>query len=126
MSDLLLHPEHAREPLQDALGDASNPLGLDGIEFIEYGTARPQALGRVLEAMGFKPVARHRSREVLLYRQGPLNVVVNANGCNLGLPTADVACASRWLAALQGVRAGAHIDRRAGGQQPLGARYAAR
>lgn len=29
--------------------------------------------------MGFKPVARHRSREVLLYRQGELNIVVNAH-----------------------------------------------
>lgn len=79
MSDLLLHPEHAREPLQDSFGEEANPLGLDGIEFIEYATARPQALGQVLESMGFRPVARHRSREVLLYRQGEMNVVVNAN-----------------------------------------------
>ena len=57
----------------------SNPLGLDGIEFIEYATSRPQALGRVLEMMGFRPIARHRSREVLLYRQGAMNVVVNAH-----------------------------------------------
>jgi 4-hydroxyphenylpyruvate dioxygenase len=57
----------------------SNPLGLDGIEFIEYATSRPQALGQVLEMMGFHPVARHRSREVLLYRQGAMNVVVNAH-----------------------------------------------
>jgi 4-hydroxyphenylpyruvate dioxygenase len=33
----------------------------------------------VLEMMGFRPVARHRSREVLLYRQGDLNIVVNAH-----------------------------------------------
>jgi 4-hydroxyphenylpyruvate dioxygenase len=57
----------------------SNPLGLDGIEFIEYATSRPQALGHVLEMMGFHPVARHRSREVTLYRQGAMNVVVNAH-----------------------------------------------
>lgn len=59
--------------------DAVDPLGLDGIEFIEYTTHRPQALGHVLETMGFRPVARHRSREVLLYRQGEMNVVVNAS-----------------------------------------------
>ena len=29
--------------------------------------------------MGFRPVARHRSREVLLYRQGPMNVIINAH-----------------------------------------------
>ncbi|MBL8352127.1 MAG: 4-hydroxyphenylpyruvate dioxygenase [Burkholderiaceae bacterium] len=64
---------------REALGDVPNPLGLDGIEFIEYATTRPQALGQVLETMGFRPVARHRSREVLLYRQGGMNVVINAH-----------------------------------------------
>ncbi len=66
-------------PQREAIPEADNPLGLDGIEFIEYATARPQALGQVLEMMGFKPVARHRSREVLLYRQGRINVIVNAH-----------------------------------------------
>ncbi|WP_137919126.1 4-hydroxyphenylpyruvate dioxygenase [Hydrogenophaga sp. 2FB] len=79
MSDFLLNPQAGREPLQASFSDAANPLGLDGIEFIEYATAKPQALGQVLEMMGFRPVARHRSREVLLYRQGALNIVVNAN-----------------------------------------------
>ena len=59
--------------------DASDPVGLDGIEFIEYATPRPQALGQVLETMGFRPIARHRSREVTLYRQGEMNIVVNAS-----------------------------------------------
>ncbi|MEN9904169.1 MAG: 4-hydroxyphenylpyruvate dioxygenase [Pseudomonadota bacterium] len=79
MSDLLLKSAGEREPLQASFSDAANPIGLDGIEFIEYATAKPQALGQVLEMMGFKPVARHRSREVLLYRQGDLNIVVNAH-----------------------------------------------
>ena len=77
MSDLLVNP--GREPLQASFSDAANPLGLDGIEFIEYATPKPQALGQVLEMMGFKPVARHRSREVQLYRQGGLNIVVNGH-----------------------------------------------
>jgi 4-hydroxyphenylpyruvate dioxygenase len=64
---------------REALGDVPNPLGLAGIEFIEYATSRPQALGQVLEMMGFRPIARHRSREVLLYRQGGMNVVINAH-----------------------------------------------
>jgi 4-hydroxyphenylpyruvate dioxygenase len=59
--------------------DRGNPSGIEGIEFIEYATARPLALGHVLELMGFQPVARHRSREVLLYRQGTMNVVINAH-----------------------------------------------
>ena len=67
------------QPDREAIGAVPNPLGLAGIEFIEYATTRPQALGQVLEMMGFRPVARHRSREVLLYRQGGMNVVINAH-----------------------------------------------
>ena len=68
---------------REALADATNPLGLDGIEFIEFSTAKPQALGQVLEMMGFRPVARHRSREVLLYRQGEMNIIINAHAGGL-------------------------------------------
>ena len=64
---------------REAVPDMPNRLGLAGIEFIEYATSRPQALGQVLENMGFRPVARHRSREVTLYRQGSMNLVVNAS-----------------------------------------------
>jgi 4-hydroxyphenylpyruvate dioxygenase len=64
---------------REATVEAPNPLGIEGLEFVEYETARPQALGHVLETLGFRPVARHRSREVLLYRQGGMNVVVNAH-----------------------------------------------
>ena len=72
-------PLHVKSVDREFISDASNPLGLDGIEFIEYTTSKPQALGQVLEMMGFRPVARHRSREVLLYRQGSINVIVNAH-----------------------------------------------
>lgn len=64
---------------RESITEPENPLGLDGIEFIEYTTTKPQALGQVLEMMGFRPVARHRSREVLLYRQGAMNIIVNAH-----------------------------------------------
>lgn len=64
---------------REAIADVTNPLGLDGIEFIEFSTSKPQALGQVLEMMGFRPIARHRSREVLLYRQGDMNIIVNAH-----------------------------------------------
>ena len=63
--------EHNPEP--------TNPLGMDGIEFVEFATSHPQALGAVLQSMGFMPVARHRSREVMLYRQGGMNLIVNAH-----------------------------------------------
>ena len=56
---------------REAVLDVPNPLGLEGIEFIEYTTPKPQALGQVREQVGFRPVARHRSRfviQVLRYR----------------------------------------------------------
>ena len=63
---------------REAVAEPLNPLGFDGIEFIEFATSKPQALGGVLERMGFRPIARHRSREVELYRQGSMNIIVNA------------------------------------------------
>lgn len=65
--------------LRESVPSMPNPLGMEGIEFIEFATSRPQALGQALERMGFRPVARHRSREVTLYRQGAMNLVVNAH-----------------------------------------------
>jgi 4-hydroxyphenylpyruvate dioxygenase len=72
-------PMSATPGSREGLHETDNPLGLEGIEFIEYTTTRPQALGQVFETMGFRPIARHRSREVLLYRQGSMNVVINAH-----------------------------------------------
>ena len=68
---------------REAVPEPSNPIGFDGIEFIEFATSRPQALGGLLETMGFRPVARHRSREVELYRQGSMNVIVNAQAADV-------------------------------------------
>ena len=68
---------------RESIADAANPLGMDGIEFIEFATVKPQAFGQVLEMMGFRPVARHRSREVLLYRQGEMNIIINAHASGL-------------------------------------------
>ena len=67
-------PETATAP-QDAW---DNPMGTDGFEFIEYAAPDPAALGRSFQAMGFQPVARHRHKNVLLYRQGSINFIVNA------------------------------------------------
>jgi 4-hydroxyphenylpyruvate dioxygenase len=55
-----------------------NPLGTDGFEFIEYAAPDPAALGHLFVQMGFTAVARHRSKNVLLYRQGEINFIVNA------------------------------------------------
>jgi 4-hydroxyphenylpyruvate dioxygenase-like putative hemolysin len=37
---------------REAVAEPHNLLGIDGIEFIEFATSKPQALGGVLERMG--------------------------------------------------------------------------
>jgi 4-hydroxyphenylpyruvate dioxygenase len=54
-----------------------NPMGTDGFEFVEYTAPDPHLLGALFEQMGFSAVARHRSKDVILYRQGQVNFIVN-------------------------------------------------
>jgi 4-hydroxyphenylpyruvate dioxygenase len=54
-----------------------NPMGTDGFEFIEYTAPNPELLGALFEQLGFAAIARHRSKDVLLYRQGRVNFIVN-------------------------------------------------
>jgi 4-hydroxyphenylpyruvate dioxygenase len=55
-----------------------NPMGTDGFEFVEYAAPDPAALAALFATMGFSAVARHRSKNVTLYRQGGVNFVLNA------------------------------------------------
>ena len=57
---------------------ADNPMGTAGFEFIEYAAPDPAAMGAVFERMGFVAIARHRHKNVLLYRQGGINFILNA------------------------------------------------
>jgi 4-hydroxyphenylpyruvate dioxygenase len=52
-------------------------MGTDGFEFIEYTAPDSRALAALFETMGFAATARHRSKDVTLYRQGDINFVVN-------------------------------------------------
>lgn len=54
-----------------------NPMGLMGFEFVEFASPIPGVLEPLFEKMGFTQVARHRSKDVLLYRQGHINFIVN-------------------------------------------------
>ena len=55
----------------------ANPMGTDGFEFVEYTAADPMLLGSLFEKLGFSAVAKHRSKDVVLYRQGDINFIVN-------------------------------------------------
>jgi 4-hydroxyphenylpyruvate dioxygenase len=55
-----------------------NPMGTDGFEFVEYAAPDPKAMGELFEKMGFTAIARHRHKDVTLYRQGEINFIINA------------------------------------------------
>ncbi len=68
---------------RESVPEPQNPIGMDGIEYIEFATSKPQVLGGLLERMWFRLVARHRSREVELYRQGTMSIVINSHPADI-------------------------------------------
>ena len=54
-----------------------NPLGLDGFEFVEFCAPEKGHLEPVFAAMGFTEIARHRSKDVSVWRQGAINLIAN-------------------------------------------------
>ncbi|MBX9817015.1 MAG: 4-hydroxyphenylpyruvate dioxygenase [Burkholderiaceae bacterium] len=54
-----------------------NPMGLMGFEFVEFASPVAGVIEPVFERMGFTLVAKHRSKDVVLYRQGGINFIVN-------------------------------------------------
>lgn len=63
---------------RSAAPDQANPLGMAGLEFVEFAAPEPAALEAQLARLGFKAIARHVSKNVTLYRQGQMNFLVNA------------------------------------------------
>ena len=55
-----------------------NPMGTDGFEFVEYAAPDPQLLRDTFLRMGFPEVARHRSKDVTLHKQGDIHFIINA------------------------------------------------
>src|SRR5207237_631770 len=79
--------EHARRALGQVLlpdppevswQEALLQMGTDGFEFVEYTAPDPQLLRSLFERLGFPVVARHRSKNVTLHRQGEINFIINA------------------------------------------------
>jgi 4-hydroxyphenylpyruvate dioxygenase len=61
-----------------------NPMGTDGFEFVEYTAPDPELLRTLFERMGFPIVARHRSKNVTLHKQGDVNFIINAEPDSFG------------------------------------------
>ena len=54
-----------------------NPMGLDGFEFVEFAAPERGILEPVFTMMGFVHIANHRSKDVVLFRQGDINFIIN-------------------------------------------------
>ena len=72
-------PEPAQGAFDGSSSDRelSNPMGTDGFEFVEYTAPDPRLLRQLFEMLGFRPIARHRSKDVTLYSQGGVNFLIN-------------------------------------------------
>lgn len=55
-----------------------NPMGTDGFAFVEFAAAEPEPLHKLFKQLGFTAVARHKSRDCTLFRQGNINLAVTA------------------------------------------------
>ena len=54
-----------------------NPLGTDGFEFVEFTSPEPDALAHYFQQLGFTAVSRHRSKNVVRFKQGDINFILN-------------------------------------------------
>ena len=56
------------------------PINPERFEFIEFAASHEEAkdFGRMFTALGFAAVARHRSKDVVRWQQGEINLVVNS------------------------------------------------
>jgi 4-hydroxyphenylpyruvate dioxygenase len=54
-----------------------NPMGLDGFEFVEFTAPEKGLLENTFTMLGFTMVAKHRTKDVALWRQGDINFITN-------------------------------------------------
>jgi 4-hydroxyphenylpyruvate dioxygenase len=54
-----------------------NPMGLCGFEFVEFTAPERGILEPVFESMGFVRIGKHRTKDVDLWRQGGINMLIN-------------------------------------------------
>jgi 4-hydroxyphenylpyruvate dioxygenase len=55
----------------------SNPLGLNGFEFVEFTSPDPEAMAAQFLALGFVATHRHPSKNITRYKQGRINLMLN-------------------------------------------------
>jgi 4-hydroxyphenylpyruvate dioxygenase len=105
-----MHDAVAHRPRAVVAATLPSRVTVKGVEFIEFASSIDEAaaLGAMLAALGFAPVATHRSKAVTRWTQGAINLVVNcepdgfansfdhvhgASICAIGLRVTDVSAA---------------------------------
>ncbi|WP_265517186.1 bifunctional sugar phosphate isomerase/epimerase/4-hydroxyphenylpyruvate dioxygenase family protein [Nitratireductor luteus] len=100
-----------------AVPDMPERVAVDGVEFMEFAVDEEEAkeLGAMLHTLGFARAGRHISKDVELWRQGGINIVINterqgfarssyvvhgASVCDVGLKVADAEATVRRARAL--------------------------
>ena len=80
---------------------AANPAGTDGFEFVEFAHSDPKELETLFRRMGYTEVARHKTSDISLYRQGNINYVLNRepNTCAARFVAEHGPCAPAWRGA---------------------------
>jgi 4-hydroxyphenylpyruvate dioxygenase len=54
-----------------------NPIGTDGFEFVEFTSPEPEKLAAYFEQIGFTAISKHRSKNVVRYKQNDINFILN-------------------------------------------------
>ena len=55
-----------------------NPLGLDGFAFAEFTSPDPAAMAATFAQLGFVPASRHPTRDIVRYKQGRIDLLLNS------------------------------------------------
>jgi 4-hydroxyphenylpyruvate dioxygenase len=88
---------------------------VEGVEFVEFtaDAAGATEIGGMLKALGFARAGRHRSKNVTLYRQGHINIVVNTETTGLAHASFATHGTSAYAMGLKVADARATVERAA-------------
>ena len=78
---------------------AQNPVGTNGFEFVEFADPQPDQLEKLFVRMGYSPVAKHRTKNITVYRQGDINFILNAQPGSFATRFVSALAPRRWRGA---------------------------
>jgi 4-hydroxyphenylpyruvate dioxygenase len=99
--------------LAQTLPSIPKRIAVEGVAFIEFAADQAGArhLAALLRSLGFRKVARHISKDVTLFRQGDINIVVNTESTGLAHASFIVRGTSVYAFALKVDDAEATVER---------------